>query len=85
MLVAAFSPASLSSRTRRHHRRRQNRQIRLFKLPFPSNRPRQSHLAQAHGTAAAESLSTGPIFQYGDYVLGDENCPFLYGPTDIRY
>ncbi len=23
--------------------------------------------------------------QIGDYILGDENCIYLYGPEDIRY
>ncbi|UPL49221.1 hypothetical protein [Hymenobacter sublimis] len=26
-----------------------------------------------------------PVLRLGDYAIGDEDCPFLYGPTDLRY
>ncbi|RSK31147.1 hypothetical protein EI290_14090 [Hymenobacter metallilatus] len=67
-----------------HHARRPIRRIRLTSFPAPSNPVRANRYGSKNrlpGTIPNQNAS----LQIGEYVIGDENCPFLYGPDDIRY
>lgn len=85
MLPSISFFSSFCSRQRRQHQRRQQRLMPLSDLVLPSNQAQQARLPQANRPTSAELLATEPVFHCGDYMLGDENCPFLYGPADMRY
>lgn len=84
MLSCPFFFSSFWSRQQRHHRRRQQQHMRRPDLALPSNQAQPRPL-QAHRMQGTELPASDTVFYWGDYALGDENCPFLYGPTDIRY
>ena len=70
----------------RHRRARQRRRLlhassMYNTAPLPECvRP----LMPCHELAAA-ATSTGTVLCIGGYLVGDEHCPWLYGPTDVRY
>lgn len=69
------------------HRRARLRQ-RLVRLTLVCNPARQLGRAWPLGVyqgLGATTTSTGTVVCIGDYVVGDEYCQWLYGPTDVRY
>lgn len=69
------------------HRQRVARRIRLISNLPENNRavptPRPSTQPVPPTTNQPEPAAA--VLHYGDYVLGDEDCLYLYGPNDLRY
>ena len=85
LLNHSFVSSCLTEHFARHRRARQRH--RLVRLTVVYNTPRQLGRARPlvayRGSAAA--TSTGKVLCIGEYLVGDEHCPWLYGPTDVRY
>ncbi|WP_190242476.1 hypothetical protein [Hymenobacter lapidiphilus] len=52
--------------------------MRLTFVYDMARQPRQQRLL-------ASAKGIGRVVRIGDYVVGDEDCPWLYGPADVRY
>ena len=63
----------------RHRRARQRR--RLVRLTFICNLAR--HPTRQRLPAAPKE--SGKTVRIGYYMVGAEDCQWLYGPTDVRY
>ncbi|RSK49579.1 hypothetical protein [Hymenobacter rigui] len=82
-LVSAYPVIAFTRRCNRHQRRAVRR-VRLTSFPASSN---LRHFPRFTGAGRAADAAADPktVLQIGHYVLGDESCPLLYGPEDIRY
>ena len=71
----------------RHRRARQRqRLVRLTLVYNPASQTgRARPLAAYHEGAAMDKRSAGTVLCIGGYMVGDEHCLWLYGPTNIRY
>lgn len=85
MLLSTRLLALFFSRQYRHQRRRPAGRTRLQALPLPCNWLHQPQPLPAYRFGQAKAEGAEALFHYGDYMLGDENCPLLYGPADVRY
>ncbi len=85
LLNHTFVSSCLVEKFARHRRARQR--YRLVRLTVVYNHPRQPGRARplaAYRNSTA-AMSTGKVLCIGGYLIGDEHCPWLYGPTDVRY
>ena len=51
----------------------------------PAQQPARRGTLAAYWKNTTLVASTGMVVRIGDYVVGDEHCHWLYGPTDVRY
>ena len=82
-----FTPfaATAFAHQRSRYRQRQGQCVRLLNLPLPCNQRPLPRPLQLYCPDTNETNTPSTTFRIGGYTLGDENCLFLYGPTDLRY
>lgn len=79
ILAPALVLCEMQPKYARHRRARQRR--RLVRLTFVYNLARQP----ARQRLLAAPKNPGEAVRIGCYIVGAEDCPWLYGPTDLRY
>lgn len=85
MYLFTTSTTTAFAHQRSRYRQRQGRCVRLLNLPLPCNQRPLPRPLQGYSPDTTETGVPPTTFRLGGYTLGDENCPLLYGPTDLRY
>ncbi|WP_019946972.1 hypothetical protein [Hymenobacter aerophilus] len=82
----AFLLYDIASKFARQRRARQRQRLMRLTLVYnPAQQTARTRFQASFPEAEKAQAGTGTVVRIGGYVVGDEHCPLLYGPTNMRY